>query len=179
MSRLHGPRRRLVPDLLVPDLLMPDRLLARRRVLALAALALPMAVARAESALPRPASLRDAAAAAVERGRPLVLLASLPGCPYCERIRASHLLPLARELGDDVVQIDVGSTAPLLDFKGRPSTHDAIATGLHARFTPTVMFVGRNGEELAERLVGAGIPDFYGALLDQRLETARLALRPR
>lgn len=178
MKRLHGMRNRPAPGR-PPSRPRRERLLSRRQALALALLALPMAVARAESALPRPASLRDAAAAAVERGRPLVLLASLPGCPYCERIRLSHLLPLARELGDGVVQIDVGSNVALLDFKGRPTTHDAVATLLRSRFTPTVMFVGRDGEELAERLVGAGLPDFYGALLDQRLETARLALRTR
>ena len=153
--------------------------LTRRRVLAGAVVALAGAGARAESALPRPASLPDAAAAAAARGEPLVLLASLPGCPYCERIRRSHLLPLEKEHPGGVVQIDVGSRAPLLDFDGTTKTHDAIADALQARFTPTVMFLGPNGDEVAERLVGAGIPDFYGALLEQRLDAARAALRRR
>ena len=33
------------------------------------------------------------------------------------------------------------------------------------------------GVEVAERLVGGMLPDFYGAYLDQRLETARKAVR--
>lgn len=153
--------------------------LTRRRMLALAAVALPGSGARAESALPRPASLPAAAAAAAARGEPLVLLASLPGCPYCERIRRSHLLPLEEDLHGGVMQIDVGSRASLVDFDGATRTHDAVADRLDARFTPTVMFLGPRGDELAERLVGAGIPDFYGALLDQRLDAARAVLRRR
>jgi thioredoxin-related protein len=148
-------------------------------MLALAALAFAAAGVRAESALPRPASLAEAAASAAARGEPLVLLASLPGCPYCERIRRSHLLPLQKELGGGVVQIDVGSPAAVVDFDGATKTHEAIADALQARFTPTVMFFGPDGREIAERLVGAGIPDFYGALLEQRLDAARAQLRPR
>ena len=153
--------------------------LTRRHLLALATAALPATAARAETALPRPASLREAAHAATVRGEPLVLLASLPGCPYCERIRRSHLLPLARESGGGVYQIDVGSSAPVIDFDGKTRTHDAVADSLHARFTPTVLFLDKDRAELSERLVGAGIPDFYGALLEQRLGAARTALRSR
>ena len=77
--------------------------------------------------------------------------------PYCERIRRSHLLPLARQIGG-VFQIDVGSPAASIDFDGMRRTHDAIADRLRARYTPTVLFLGADGEELSERLVGAGIP---------------------
>ena len=116
--------------------------LRRRRWLAWAALAWPAFAARAETSLPRPDSLRDAARASAARSEPLVLLASLPGCPYCERIRRSHLLPLAREWGDGVFQVDVGSAATVVDFDGVTRTHDAVADALHARFTPTVLFLG-------------------------------------
>jgi len=39
-----------------------------------------------------------------------------------------------------------------------------------------VLFLGPNGQEIAERLVGLGSNDFYGAHLDERLATARKAL---
>ena len=39
-----------------------------------------------------------------------------------------------------------------------------------------LLFFGRQGKEVAERLVGALLPDFYGAYLSQRLETARQSL---
>ena len=152
-----------------------SRRLTRRQWLAIAA-ALP-AVARAqETALPRPASLPAEAQAAAQRGEALVLLVSLPGCPYCERIRRGYLTPLARESGGGVVQIDLGSTQPLTDFDAATRTHDAVARARGATFTPTVLFLGPRGDEIAERLVGAGVPDFYGAYFEQRLATARKAL---
>jgi hypothetical protein len=45
-----------------------------------------------------------------------------------------------------------------------------------ATFTPTVLFLGPQGQALAEPLVGAAIPDFYGAYLDERLVLARRAV---
>ena len=129
-----------------------------------------------ETALPRPASLPAEAQAAAKRGEPLIVLVSLAGCPYCERLRRAHLLPMLRESGSGVVQIDLGSAQTLVDFDGTTRSHDAVARARHASFTPTVLLLGPRGDELAERLVGAGVPDFYGAYLEQRLAAARQAL---
>ena len=41
---------------------------------------------------------------------------------------------------------------------------------------PTVLFFGRGGTEIAKRMVGGMLADFYGAYLDQRIATARKAL---
>ena len=46
-----------------------------------------------------------------------------------------------------------------------------------ARFAPTVLFLGPNGQELAERLVGVAVPDFYGSYLEARLAQARARLK--
>lgn len=150
--------------------------LSRRRCLAITAVLLPLTATAQETALHRPASLPAEAQAATQRGDPLVLLVSLPGCPYCERIRREHLSPLLRESGGGVIQIDLGSTQPLIDFDGVTRTHDAVARARNASFAPTVMFLGPRGDEIAERLVGAGVPDFYAAYLDQRLATSRKTL---
>lgn len=40
-----------------------------------------------------------------------------------------------------------------------------------------MLFFGRGGVEVAERLTGGYIPDFYGAYLDERLAQARKALK--
>jgi len=147
--------------------------LTRRHGLVLAA-ALPFGAAAQETALPRPASPPAEAQAAARRGEPLIVLVSLPGCPYCERVRRAYLAPLSADGG--VVQIDIVSERPLVDFDGATRSHDAVTRARHARFTPTVLFLGPRGDELAERLVGAGVADFYGAYLDQRIVTARSTL---
>lgn len=41
---------------------------------------------------------------------------------------------------------------------------------------PTLLFLGADGREVAARLQGASIPDFYGAYLEERLQTARREL---
>jgi thioredoxin-related protein len=140
--------------------------------------ALPTAwVYAKDSALPVPTSLPQAALVAKSKGEPLVVLISLPGCVYCELVRRSYLLPARLNDGLQAWQLDVtNKTTPLLGFDGQPTTAALQAKAWKASFTPTVLFIGSQGQELAERLVGIAVPDFYGAYLEQRLATARRAL---
>ena len=96
-----------------------------------------------------------------------------------------------REMGDDPVTLGVGKelkvqavqidtrdrTSNLQGFSGDNTTPAEQARAWKARFAPTVMFFGPQGQELAERLVGVAVPDFYGEYLDARLATARARLR--
>ena len=52
----------------------------------------------------------------------------------------------------------------------------ALIKAWHVSVAPTVLFFGRNGREVAERLTG-GDSDFYGAYLEARLQQARTAVR--
>jgi thioredoxin-related protein len=130
-----------------------------------------------DTALPIPTSLSQAALAAKAQGQPLVLLISLPGCVYCELVRRSYLIPLLADTGLQAWQLDITNrSAPLVGFDSKATTAAAQAKAWKATFTPTVLFFGSQGQELAERLVGIAVPDFYGAYLEQRLTTARKAL---
>jgi thioredoxin-related protein len=124
--------------------------------------------------LPTPTSLRGAAVAAAARGQPLVVMITLTGCPYCEIVRRQYLLPMRREGLVHAVQLDVmDRTGNLQGFDGQMSTPAALASAWKARFTPTVLFFGPDGRELAERLVGVAVPEFYGEYLEARLNEAR------
>ena len=151
-----------------------------RRLLAL----LPLALGCAALTLPQrsraatlatPESLATALAQALGAGQPLVLMASLHGCPFCRVVRDHHLAPL-RDTGQAVVQLDMGETRALRDFDGKPTTHAAWLRARGIEVAPTLLFFGRGGREVAPRLVGASIPDFYGAYLDERMAQARLNL---
>ena len=145
--------------------------------LGLSVLGISNAALAKDSALPVPTSLPEVAKQAFTKGEPLVLLISLRGCPYCEMVRRSYLLPGRKDNGLQAWQITVDDRAALLTgFDGKPTTAAAQVKLWEATFTPTVLFLGPRGQELAERLVGASIPDFYGAYLDERLQTARKAL---
>jgi hypothetical protein len=154
----------------------------RRRSVALLPLALGCAmlgsgIGRASAAiLPTPASLASALAAALRAGQPLVVLASLDGCPFCRMVRDSYLAPLQRDTGLPVVQLDLASRQAVLDFDAATHTHDQLLRHWGVGVAPTVLFFGQGGREVAPRLVGASIPDFYGAYLEQRLEAARRSL---
>jgi thioredoxin-related protein len=47
--------------------------------------------------LPSPSDLRQVAVQAGTRGEPLVLMVSLPGCPWCELLRRNYLAPMRSE----------------------------------------------------------------------------------
>ncbi|UJW80672.1 hypothetical protein [Hydrogenophaga sp. SL48] len=130
------------------------------------------------TALPTPASLRGAAQAAAALGEPLVVMTTLAGCPYCDLVRNHHLLPMRRAGQVHAVQIDTRDrTSNLQGFQGENTTPAEQASVWKARFAPTVLFLGPQGQELAERLVGVAVADFYGEYLDARLQAARQRLR--
>jgi len=130
-----------------------------------------------DTALPVPTSLPQAAQAAKAKGEPLVLLISLPGCVYCELVRRSYLLPARQGSDLQAWQLDVtDKSTPLIGFNGQPTSAAAQTKAWKATFTPSVLFFGSQGQELAERLVGIAVPDFYASYLEQRLATARKAL---
>lgn len=127
--------------------------------------------------LPTTTSLPDELAQALNMGNPLLVMVSLEGCPFCRIVRESHLGPWRVQQGLPVVQLDMRNRLPITDLKGVATTQDDLIRSWGIKVAPTVLFFGRGGVEVAERLVGGYIPDFYGAYLDERVRVARASLR--
>ncbi|OOG41698.1 hypothetical protein [Polaromonas sp. A23] len=145
--------------------------------LVLPGLAIPTLAFAKDTALPVPESLPAAAKVAAAKKEPLVLLVSLPGCPYCEVVRRNYLLPARNEAGLHAWQLNITDrSTPLIGFDGKATTAAVQIATWKAGFTPTVLFLDSLGQEVAERLVGLASVDFYGAYLDERLANARKAL---
>jgi len=142
----------------------------------LAACAAPSAWA-AGVVLPTPDSLADELARALKIAQPLVVMVSLEGCPFCRVARNNYLGPLRQQDGVPVVQIDWRSAAPVSDFQRNAVTHAQLVRSWKIKVAPTVLFFGPAGKEVAERLEGGYIEDFYGAYLEQRLQQARAAIK--
>ena len=159
----------------------PPRLsLSRRqglRALALLGLgASGVAPARvAGKTLPLSASLPDELARALKARQPLVIMVSLHRCPWCEEVRNNYLAPMRAQERLPVVQVDMLSPRQTRDLQGAPTTHEALVRAWDVKVAPTVLFLGPQGREVADRLVG-GSPDFYSAYLDRRLALAREAV---
>ena len=148
----------------------------RRRNLLAVALSWQIALtvrAAPDSRLPVALSLKDELAAALQLAQPLVVMVSLEGCPFCRVVREHHLLPLRQE-GQPIVQVDMRSDARVLDFAGQSRSHDELVRAWKVVFAPTLLFLGKSAREVAPRLQGSSIPDFYGAYLEQRIHAARL-----
>ena len=157
---------------------MNSQLSLHRRQMGVWALLALAGAARAQSAdvtLPAATVLREALAVALKKKQPLVVMVSLEGCPYCRVARQSYLAPMHKS-GVEVVQLDMNSVQPVQDFAGQATTHGQLIRHWRVSVAPTVLFFGPNGKEVAERLEGASLPDFYGAYLEQRLEKGRQSL---
>jgi thioredoxin-related protein len=125
--------------------------------------------------LPVAATLDDDLVRAVKRGKPLVVMVSLDGCPFCRVVRENFLPSLEREQHLIVVQVDMRKPIAIKDPQGRRTTHDQLTRAWGIKVAPTLLFFGKNGNEVAERLVGASVPDFYGAYLQERIDKALLS----
>jgi thioredoxin-related protein len=126
----------------------------------------------ASATLPSTESLQASLAQALQVKQPLVVMVSLHGCPFCKVVRENYLHPLLAS-GLHVVQVDMRDNRALLDFDGAALTHDAWVRKQGIKLAPTVLFFGAQGREVATRLKGAYLPDFYGAYLDEQLAVAR------
>lgn len=114
---------------------------------------------------------------------PIVVLFSLPGCPFCEQVRRSHLVPITRDPARAaraiIRQVDVNSSAAAVGFRGESTTHARIADEHGVKMAPVVQFWSARGEALTEPLVGMLLPDFYEAYLEAALESASKAILAR
>ncbi len=156
----------------------------RRRFLLLAPALGPALASAAPTTgqLPLAADLQADGRESRSRKAPLVILFSLPGCPYCEIVRRSHLLPMLRDPKAPPVivrQVDIDSDQAVVGFDGKATTHAAIARAHDVRSVPVVAFWDGDGRPLADPLKGMLLPDFYSAYLDSAIESARARLAGR
>lgn len=173
-----APACGVVPDAATASFTRRRWLQAAGLTLGAPGLMLAAVPARAAHATLQPAAdLRAQLAQALQRGEPLVVMVSLEGCPFCVVARDHYLAPLYAEGRIEVVQVDKRSRRTAVDFDGKPTTHDELSNRWGVRVAPTVLFFGRGGKEVAERLVGGYLPDFYAAYLDERLNQGRAAVR--
>lgn len=154
-----------------------DRRLALQQIAILGATACATLLGRGAYAsgasLPQSRSLAQELAVAQKLRQPLVVMVSLRGCPFCDVVRNSHLAPMLRREGIPVTQVDMRSEAMTESFAGAPMSHDRLVRNWNVTVAPTVLFFGKGGVEIADRLEGGYLPDFYGSYLDDRLLAAR------
>jgi thioredoxin-related protein len=146
------------------------------RVMVASVLLASSLVSAAQSLLPPASDLMADAKRVESTGAPLIMLISLPGCPHCEMVRRSHLLPLLQAGVSSrkplIRQVELNGQDMMRNFAGRAMTHAEFARQYKFKIAPVVMFLDSKGNMLTEPLVGSMIPDFYGAYFDAALAEA-------
>ena len=107
---------------------------------------------------------------------PILLLVSREHCPFCVQIKRDILGPMIK--GEDYkgrllireLYIDLGTS--VIDFSGAKISSADFAHKLGVSLTPTLLFLGTNGEELAERLVGISTPEMFFFYVDEAVKQA-------
>ena len=138
-----------------------------RLLLIMAGLLSALLVVTAQAAMPSlpPATdlARDAEQATAMR-KPVVLFFTQPGCSYCRIVRYDYLQPLMFERGerDPVLlrEVSITSQRLLRTSDGRTMSEAELAARYRVQMTPTVMFVGPDGEPLTEPIVGGNHPEY-------------------
>jgi hypothetical protein len=129
------------------------------------------ALAAGDNPLCFPSNLQRGQAPAV------VILFSLPDCAYCEKVRQQSLRHIHTDPGYKgrvvVYEIDFSdSLRSFTWFDGNRYTGKSLAGPLNVKFSPTVMVFNAKGAVAGKPLLGASLPEFYGAYLDQLIKAA-------
>ena len=146
------------------------------RLLTFVGLGLVVGTAWAETPLPPVENLQQSVLKAAAKDQPLIVMFSLPSCPFCEKLRRTQYQFLAKD-GYVVQQIEITSRSPVTGFDGKPTTGVQLARQFGIRLAPTVLFFGPGGKEIGERITGAPTADFYGAFIDRALKESAKALK--
>jgi thioredoxin-related protein len=112
---------------------------------------------------------------------PILLLVSQDHCPFCTQIKRDILRPMiisgeyeGRLLMREIF-IDLGSR--IVDFTGDERDSSQFTGSYGVYLTPTLLFLGPDGKELTERIVGIQTPEMFFYYVDKAIQTAITALR--
>lgn len=125
---------------------------------------------------PAAKSLLSEISIALKTASPLLVFVSLDNCPFCKIARENYLLPLMNEQSMPVVQVNFRHHTSVVDARGNVTTQDLLIRSWGIKVAPTILFLGKDGQEIAPRLVGGTTSDFYGAYLDERIRIAKTAI---
>ena len=125
----------------------------------------------AAQALALAQSLQNDLLQAISKNQPLIVMVGFASCPYCKLVRQNYMPAVQNEHKLKVVEIDMYTDTSVRNFLGTQTTHRKIAKDWNVKTSPTVLFFGKEGHEVAKRLVGGSI-DFYNAYLEERITEA-------
>ncbi len=136
-----------------------------------------------DTRIPRFQDFRRLGARARREGRLLVVLVSQHDCPYCMLIKSEIIRPMikARDFGDSILlgELFMDQGEWVTDFRGRRVPAADFVRDYGVAVTPTLLFLGPDGKELAKKMVGINTVEMYFHYVSESIEEALRRLRGR
>ncbi len=131
--------------------------------------------------VPEARDLNEAGRLAEQRCAPVLLEFAAEYCDYCVLLENEVLAPTLLDPAYDqrvlMRKLLIDGDSMLTGFDRRPVDPADMADRYRVWVTPTVLFVDRDGREIAQRLVGISSVDYYGGDLDRALDQSRKRLQ--
>ncbi|CAA6828594.1 MAG: Thioredoxin-related protein [uncultured Thiotrichaceae bacterium] len=128
------------------------------------------------------ASNFSAVAALMESSKKVLLLEfHAEHCAYCRQLERDFLKPMQLNKEDQtkviIRKLDVGSYQKIIDFDGQKIAAEDFAARYNVQMTPTMVFLDKNGNEIAERILGINTPSLFGGYIDDAVDKAVKKIR--
>lgn len=130
----------------------------------------------AESSMQVKHNLYEAGQQALKVNKPIVLFFNASYCLPCEKLKQRALNAIIRfdqyPAGTVFIEIFIDSPETITDFYNQTTQAEDFALFHNIVELPSLLFVNGEGEELARPIINNGAYDFFGHLLNSRLEVA-------
>ena len=114
---------------------------------------------------------------------PILLIYTAEYCHYCDEVKQSvfNLIFADPAYQDRILlrEVRTDTNLHLVGFSGTATSHRSFSKNRGIRIVPTLEFLDSTGAPISPPLVGAGIPDYYGAYVDNGIEQSLRNLRAR
>ncbi len=107
---------------------------------------------------------------------PILLLVSQEDCPFCVLIKQEILQPMiiSGDYNDKLLirELYIDAGEQVIDLRGKQRDSAEVAHDYGVSLTPTMLFLGPDGTELADRMVGIQTVEMFSYYVDSAIDEA-------
>lgn len=112
-----------------------------------------------------------------DKNKPIVFFVTAEHCPYCEQLREEYFQFSPSDERFILRELELDEYHDVIDFSGSKSNHQLLADRYNISLTPTVAFVGPDGKELTDSIVGVLTMDFYNHYFEKALSESMVKIK--
>jgi thioredoxin-related protein len=121
--------------------------------------------------------LAQDASVSLSQNKPIVFFVTANHCPYCEKLRHEYFRFSPGDERFILRELELDEHHSVVGFDGKKTNHRALSKQYKISLTPTVAFVGPDGKQLADSIIGVPLMDFYNYYFEKALDESIAQLR--